>query len=148
MIGETDTLTIYPSNSLKKNGTEYTRICKPYSRLLSVRKNNDFRLIYHKGRSYSLGSMVLYVNKNSDKTNHLGVSVSAKSGNSVTRHRFQRIVREVFRLNQNKIADGFDFVIVMKKNNKIEKTSLITYREIEKTILCMLDKMKVLKKQQ
>ena len=36
----------------------------------------------------------------------------------------------------------------MKKNNKIEKASLITYREIEKTILCMLDKMKVLKKQQ
>ena len=148
MIGETDTLTIYPSNSLKKNGTEYTRICKPYSRLLSVRKNNDFRLIYHKGRSYSLGSMVLYVNKNSDKTNHLGVSVSAKSGNSVKRHRFQRIVREVFRLNRDRISEGLDFAVVMKKNNKMERASLITYGDIEKNILCMLEKMKVLKKQQ
>ncbi|WP_099469816.1 ribonuclease P protein component [Konateibacter massiliensis] len=80
----------------------------------SVKKNKDFQLIYKKGSSYANKHLVMYVLENHTEGNRIGISVSKKVGNSVVRHRLTRLVRESYRLNEEKFQTGLDIVIVIR----------------------------------
>ncbi len=56
----------------------------------------------------------MYVLPNETGQLRLGISVSKKVGNSVVRHRTARLIREAFRLNRQKIKDGYDIVVVAR----------------------------------
>ena len=65
----------------------------------SLKKNDDFRNVYKKGKSFANRYLVMYVLENHTDKNRLGISVSKKVGNSVVRHRVTRLVRESYRLH-------------------------------------------------
>ena len=93
-------------------------------------KNKDFQTIYKKGRSYANKYLVMYVLKNKEEENRLGISVSKKVGNSVIRHRITRLIRESYRLQSKKFETGYDIVIIARTGAK-EKN----YSEIESALL-------------
>ena len=64
----------------------------------SLKKNNDFQIVYKSGRSYANKYLVMYVKENGLDKNRLGISVSKKVGNSVVRHHLTRLIRESYRL--------------------------------------------------
>ena len=80
----------------------------------SMKKTNDFRNVYKNGRSYADKYLVVYVWKNNSSSNKLGISCSKKIGNSVVRHRFARLVREVYRLHEDVFNSGLDIVVVAR----------------------------------
>ena len=80
----------------------------------SMKKTNDFRNVYKNGKSYADKYLVVYVWKNNGSTNKLGISCSKKIGNSVVRHRFARLVREVYRLHEDVFNSGLDIVVVAR----------------------------------
>ena len=73
-------------------------------RFPSIKKNSDFqnRLL------------VMYVMRNGEESNRLGISVSKKVGNSVVRHHIARLMREIFRLNNEKIETGLNIIVVAR----------------------------------
>ena len=75
-------------------------------------KNKDFQIVYKKGISYANKYLVMYVLKNKEEENRLGISVSKKVGNSIVRHRITRLVRESYRLHESIFNSGLDIVIV------------------------------------
>lgn len=88
----------------------------------SIKKNDEFRYIYRKGKSYANKYLVMYI---ADRTagsringNRIGISVSKKVGNSVVRHRVTRKIREIYRLNDNKMVQKKDIVVVARVNAK------------------------------
>ena len=83
-------------------------------RFPSIKKNEDFRLVYRQGRSYANRLLVMYVRKNGLEINRLGVSASKKIGNSIIRHRIVRLMREVFRLHATDMKTGYDIVVVAR----------------------------------
>ena len=93
-------------------------------------KNKDFQIIYKKGRSYANKYLVMYVLKNKEEENRLGISVSKKVGNSVIRHRITRLIRESYRLQSKKFETGYDIVVIARTGAK-EKN----YSEIESALL-------------
>lgn len=107
-----------------------------------VRANNDFKAVYKKGRRQNLPEMTLVFRQRPGKTaggaaaeTRLGLSVSRKTGKAVTRNRIKRRLREIFRLNQDRIRKGADIVLVVKP----EATAL-KYNELENVFLKILGK--------
>ena len=70
-------------------------------RFSSIKKNSDFQNIYRNGKSYANRLLVMYVMRNGEESNQLGISVSKKVGNSVVRHRMARLIRESYRLQED-----------------------------------------------
>ena len=93
-------------------------------------KNKDFQTIYKKGRSYANKYLVMYVLKNKEEENRLGISVSKKVGNSVIRHRITSLIRESNRLLSKKFETGYDIVVIARTGAKENN-----YSEIESALL-------------
>ena len=96
----------------------------------SLKKNDDFKNVYKKGKSYANRFLVMYVLENKTDQNRLGISVSKKVGNSVVRHRVTRLVRESYRLHENIFNSGLDIVVVARNN-----ASSASYADIESALL-------------
>ena len=80
----------------------------------SLKKNRDFRNVYQQGKSYANRYLVMYVMNNDLNKNRVGISVSKKIGNSIVRHRITRLIRESYRLNEDKFLCGYDIVIISR----------------------------------
>lgn len=96
----------------------------------SLKKNRDFRTVYGKGKSRANTYLVMYVMKNGTERNRLGISVSKKVGNSVVRHRLTRLIREIYRLNEDRFKRGLDIVVVVRVNAKN-----IGYHEMHRALM-------------
>lgn len=83
-------------------------------RTMTVKENYEFRRIYAKGRSGVSPYLVVYVRPNRQGRNRLGVTVSTKLGHAVVRNRVRRRLREIFRLNQGGLAQGYDMILVAR----------------------------------
>ena len=107
----------------------------------SLKKNRDFQVIYRQGTSYANRYLVMYVKENHLEKNRIGISVSKKVGNSVVRHRLTRLIRESYRLNEQKFRSGLDIVVVARVNAKGRSC-----QEIEKALLHLGRLQKILNK--
>ena len=78
-----------------------------------MKKNAQFQTVYRRGRSLANQHLaLLYLRRPELK---IGISVSKKVGNSVVRHHMTRILREIFRLNNDKIQTGLNIVVVVRR---------------------------------
>ncbi|CUQ32806.1 ribonuclease P protein component [Clostridium baratii] len=107
-----------------------------------LKKNNEFRTVYRRGKSLANNLLVLYTynnRKNSDPKNgfynRVGVSVSKKVGNSVVRSRSKRLIMESYRLNEASIKKGFDFIFIARTNIKDRN-----FHDVEKAMLSLFKK--------
>lgn len=106
----------------------------------SLKKNQDFRKVYRNGKSIANRYLVIYKYPNKINMNRVGISVSKKVGNSVIRSRVTRLIRESYRLSEDKIdAPGWDFVVIARSSAKG-----VSYDEINSALLHLLKQHKVL----
>lgn len=96
----------------------------------SLKKNKDFQNVYKKGISYANRYLVMYVIENRMEKNRLGISVSKKVGNSIVRHRLTRLIRESYRLQEDKFKCGLDIVVIARISAKEKK-----YADIENALI-------------
>ena len=81
---------------------------------VTIKQNHEFRRMYQKGKSAVTPSMVVYCRKSRLAHNRLGITVSVKLGCAVKRNRARRRLRELFRLAQPTMAQGYDVIIVAR----------------------------------
>ena len=79
----------------------------------SLKLNHIFRRCYSSS-GHANSFLVLYARKNRTATNRVGLTVSKKLGHAVVRNRVRRRLREVYRLNEEKFAPGWDIVVVAR----------------------------------
>lgn len=80
-----------------------------------LKKNNDFRRVYSKGKYASSESLVVYYLKKRSDSIRIGITTSKKVGKSVQRNRMRRLVRENIRLFHDQLVRGMDLVFVVRK---------------------------------
>ncbi len=81
---------------------------------VTIKKNHEFRRMYSKGRSAVTPYLVVYCRRSRLDHNRLGVTVSTKLGGAVVRNRARRRLRELFRLAQPRMKEGYDVVLVAR----------------------------------
>ena len=87
---------------------------EPMKKTVTIKENRTFRRIYNRGKSAVTPHLVLYVRPNGQRRNRLGVTVSTKLGGAVVRNRARRRLREVYRLAQPNLKQGYDLVLVAR----------------------------------
>ncbi len=109
---------------------------------VSLKENHLFRRAYNRGKSAADSRLALYIRRSGRKANRLGLTVSTKVGCAVVRNRIRRRLREIYRLNEDKLNAGYDVVVVARV-----RAAQSGYRQLEKSFLCLADKLGLLKKE-
>ena len=80
----------------------------------TLKKNYEFKRLYNKGKTAVTPYMVVYALKNHKGIRRVGYTVSTKLGKAVVRNRIRRRLREIYRLNSDKLKTIVDIVIVAR----------------------------------
>lgn len=107
------------------------------NKIMSIKKNYEFRKVYNHGKSLANRYLVLYIYSNGLDNKRLGISVSKKVGNSVVRHRITRLIREAYRLNQSIFNNSYDYVFIARN-----ASSNAQYHDIERSMIHLLKRHK------
>jgi ribonuclease P protein component len=83
---------------------------------LRVKKNKEFQEAFQKGQSFANRQFVVYSLKKEDQEDfRIGLSVSKKLGNAVTRNQIKRYIRQAIFELSDQIVPGNDYVIIARK---------------------------------
>jgi ribonuclease P protein component len=110
-------------------------------RLLSA---SDFNRVFKQGKRQSLPEFTLAYRVRPAKDGQsfpprLGLSVSRKAGKSFQRNKFKRRLREIFRLNHEKLASGTELVFIPRK-----EAVALSYFDLESKVFSLLKRAKLL----
>jgi ribonuclease P protein component len=82
---------------------------------------------------------VVYCRRRGNTENRLGITVSTKVGGAVQRNRIRRRLKEIYRLNEDKLVPGYDIVIVARVKSRYAE-----YRELEQSVISLFRKLNIM----
>ena len=110
-----------------------------------LKKNYEFKTVLSKGKFFIGKEIKIFLLKNNQKRNLLGIAVGTKNGKAFQRNRAKRIIRESYTKLENKLVEGNSIVIIINKNFCIDDMKFIDVYEEMKNIF---EKAKILKKEE
>jgi ribonuclease P protein component len=107
-----------------------------------IKKNDEFQEVFQKGISTANRQFVVYVLDKSEQSNfRMGLSVSKKIGNAVTRNRIKRLIRQIIHEFKDEIGNEKDFIIIARK-----PTADMNYEEFKSSLQHVCRLAKILKR--
>ena len=103
-----------------------------------VKREKDFKAIFKEGTSFANRKFVVYQLENQKKHFRVGLSVSKKLGNAVTRNQIKRRIRHIIQIAKGSLVEDVDFVVIARKG--VEN---LEYAEMEKNLLHVLKLSKI-----
>ena len=97
-----------------------------FSKQYRLRKSNDFKRVFSRGKRIATPFFVLYLLPNRLAVSRLGVQVKAKLGTAIKRNTMKRMVREVFRKMKSEFVPSVDIIFIAEK-----PLSRLKYQELE-----------------
>ncbi len=106
----------------------------PFTKRERLQRAAEFRRVYDQGRRVEGRLVVLYALDTSGQPRALGVVTSRRIGGAVIRNRARRLLREAYRLNQHKLKQHVQLVLVARTaiNGK-------RYAEVEAAVMTLLE---------
>ena len=104
----------------------------------SIKLNSDFRRTYSRGKSAVSPCVVVYCRKNRLGRNRVGFTVSKKIGKAVVRNKIRRRLREIARLHDARLLQGYDLIFVARG-----RAASADYRRLERDVLQCFQNLKL-----
>lgn len=108
---------------------------------ISLNRNEQFLNVYRTGKRSYHKFFTLYYLPNGKDYNRLGFKVGKKLAKATRRNRVRRLLRESYRLSEEKIATGYD-IILAAKDGCLELNS---YNEVSEIVYSMFYRAKLIK---
>lgn len=109
---------------------------------LAITKNHEFKKLYHRGKTSVSPYFALYLRPNRpfepQDQNLLGITVGVKLGNAVVRNKVRRRIREIYRLEEDKLKKGHHVVIVARN-----RCATSSYKEMSDSLLKLFDQIQL-----
>ncbi|MEE0945111.1 MAG: ribonuclease P protein component [Clostridia bacterium] len=105
----------------------------------SITENRIYRQMYNRAQNIVCRNIVVYLRRNRFGINRLGLTCTKTVGKAVERNRAKRLMKEAYRLNEEKLKKGFDFIIVARTRAKDA-----SFAEVEKDFLYAAHKLSFL----
>ncbi len=99
-----------------------------------IRLQADIDNVFKAGKRFSLSCFKLYVADNNLPYSRIIVIPARHYGNYVQRNRIRRQMKEIWRINQERISRGRDFAVVIYP----AKDRILSYEDREKTFIDLL----------
>jgi len=96
--------------------------------MIIIKKNIEYKAVYNCNDSVSDYNLVLFMKKNNLEYNRFGFTAAKKIKKAVTRNVIRRRMKEIVRLNEGKLKEGYDFVIMA-----IVNAAESDYKSLEKS---------------
>ena len=94
--------------------------------IITLKRNNDFRRLYSRGRFFLSPVLVTYVMKNRRDEVRIGITSSKKIGKAVVRNRSRRVIREAYRELSSQVKPGYDIIFVARgKTPYVKSTDIL-----------------------
>lgn len=103
-----------------------------------VKREKDFKAIFKDGTSFANRKFVIYQLENQQNHFRVGLSVSKKLGNAVTRNQIKRRIRHILQSAKGSLVEHVDFVVIARKG-----VETLEYAEMEKNLLHVLKLSKI-----
>ena len=87
-----------------------------FSKKERLLKRREFLNLHRFGDRHYTKHFICILKQNGLHIKRLGVTASKKTGSAVIRNRIKRLIREFFRLNKGFLPEGYDILIIAKKN--------------------------------
>lgn len=107
-----------------------------------IKKNEEFQQVFKKGKSVANRQFVIYTYKKDEQPQfRIGLSVSKKIGNAVTRNRIKRYIRQAFFEMNEELQNDMDYIIIAR-----HEAATLDFHETKKSLQHVLRLARVLKK--
>lgn len=103
-----------------------------------VKREKDFKAIFTDGTSFANRKFVVYQLENQQNRFRVGLSVSKKLGNAVTRNQIKRRIRHILQSVKGSLVEHVDFVVIARKG-----VETLEYAEMEKNLFHVLKLSKI-----
>lgn len=114
----------------------------PMQRRHRLKKSVEFQRVRALRQSWAHPLLVLYIADNDLGVTRVGISVSKRIGNAVTRNRVKRLIREAVRLLLPSLPAGRDLVFISRS-----PSAGVGYLEICETVQKLLRRARLLPQQ-
>ena len=94
----------------------------------SLKGSINFKKVLKQGKYKTSKNISIYLRNNKDSKNYLGICVSKKHGNSVTRNKMKRWVREAYNSFEKELKIGFNIIVLFKKDIDIKNINYFTVK--------------------
>ena len=90
------------------------RVRDKFPKSARLKKRPEFLSLSRTGKKFHSPNFIVISKSNEHGESRLGITVSGKVGNAVTRNRVKRLIREFFRLNKD-LFEPVDYNVIAKQ---------------------------------
>ena len=108
----------------------------------TLKKNYEFKNVITNGKYYVRKQIIVYISANKKNKNLIGIAVNTKIGSAVERNFIKRKIRESYRTICQKLATGYDIVIMWNKKTNPEN---VEYNDIKKEMIEIFTEAELIK---